>query len=176
MLLAAWIALAPSLASAQTESVTYKASAARIEGGPILFTAGSLWGFGGTLGVHYAFGEQRLFFLGGRIALLGGAASGYGGFGGFADADIGVRSRITSGRMGAFALVTAGGVGGGFIASGALPNPSSPIALFHLALRLGPSFDIGAFALDVLVGPTMIATSFGAAAALETILDLGVRF
>jgi hypothetical protein len=168
-----FLALVPSLASAETQTPTYKPSAARVEGGPILFAgAYDLWGVGGNVSVHYALGEKRLVFVGGRIAFLGGAESGYGGYGGIADAEIGLRPRIVEGRAGAFAFVLAGGVGGAFIASNYL---SSPVGFFHLAARVGPSFDIGAFALDVLAGPAMLANG-AAAGAFECVVDLGVRF
>ncbi len=153
-------------------------SAVRIDAGHVLFVgAYDLWGFGGTVSVHYAVGEQRIFFFGGRLALLGGGESGYGGFGGFADADIGIRPRITAGRTGAFAIVFAGGVGGAFITSGALSSPfPSVLSFLHLALRLGPSFDIGAFTLDALAGPSLLVSGYGAGGALECVLEVGVRF
>lgn len=165
-------ALVPSLAFAQAETTTYRPSAARVEAGSIVYTAvGNLWGVGGTLSVHYAVGEQRLFFFGGRLAMLGGAADGYGGFGGIADADIGLRPRVMTGRTSALALVVGGGVGAAFIS-----DSHFTVALFHLAMRVGPSADLGAFALDVLVGPSLLASDTGAIGAFEGVLDLGLRF
>ena len=38
------------------------------------------------------------------------------------------------------------------------------------------SFDIRAFTLDALVGPALIASDTGASGALESIVELGVRF
>jgi hypothetical protein len=175
----ALLALVPSHASAQTKSATYEPSPARVEAGPILFVgAYDLWGFGGTVSVHYAIGARRLFFLGGRLAFLGGTQDAYGGAGGFADAEVGVRPRLATGRTGAFALVFAGGVGGALIGSSALsaPFPHPVEGFFHLAMRVGPSFDVGAFALDAVAGPAMLASNFGAAGAFECALDLGVRF
>lgn len=163
--------LAPSSAFAQTHA--YEPSAARIEAGGIAFVGGDLAGVGGTVSFHYAFGAQRLVFVGARLAILGGGeqALGVGGFGGIADADFGLRPRLATWRSGAFALAISGGVGGAFISDG-----RTTLGLFHLAARLGPSFDLGAFALDALVGPSMLASGTGAAAALECTLDLGARF
>ncbi len=176
-------ALVPSLAFAQAESpTTYQPSPWRIEGGPILFLSppgNDLWGFGGTVSVHYAVGAQRLFFFGGRLAFLGGAEGNYGGSGGIADVDVGLRPRLATWHTGAFALVFAGGVGGAFIESPAASGPfPSPAWLFHLAMRVGPSFDIGAFTLDALAGPVLLVDQFGGAGGpfVECILDLGVRF
>ncbi len=166
------LALTPSLAFAQVEDATYRPTAARVEAGAIVFAGqGNLWGVGGTISAHYAIGEQRLFFFGGRLALLGGAESGFGGFGGIADVDVGLRPRVVTGRTGAFAWVFALGVGGAFISEG-----HSALGLFHLTMRLGPGFDIGAFTLEALAGPAMLASDNGAAAAVECILDVGARF
>ena len=132
-------ALAPSLAVAQAESpTTYQPSPWRIEGGPILFLSppgNDLWGFGGTVSVHYAVGARRLFFFGGRLAFLGGAEGNYGGSGGIADVDVGLRPRLATWHTGAFALVFAGGIGGAFIESPAASGPFPSALSFGDACR-----------------------------------------
>ena len=162
---------------ARADADAYTPSAFRVYAGPAMWIStesSDTYAIGGTLAFQWHFDARRIFFLGGRAALLEdprGIGSGY--FGGFLDAEIGARPRLVQGRNGAFALVGSGGVGAGFIKCSCSVGPTG---FSHFALRLGPAFDVGPFTMDALAGPTVLWNGDGAAGAIEVVVDLGARF
>ncbi len=66
-----------------------------------------------------------------------------------------------------------GGVGGLFISC----DCGAPtVGVVHMSLRAGLGFDLGAFTVDALAGPTLMWNGDGAAGAVDALVDLGVRF
>ncbi len=152
----------------------------RVYAGPILwvpFEANNfdIFALGGTVAFQYYPERHRVFFFGGRLAFLGDPQGiGYRYVGGFADAEVGVRPRLVARGRNAFALVLSGGVGGEFISALGLAVPTT--GFVHLSLRAGLGFDLGAFTMDAIAGPTMFANGDGAAGAVEALVEVGIRF
>lgn len=154
----------------------YAPSRFRVYAGPALwvpFEISDVYAVGGTVAFQWYPEARRVFFVGGRAAILDdpqGIGSGY--YGGFFDAEIGARPRLVTRGQSAFALVVSGGAGGLFIAC-SCSAPTQGYA--HLALRAGVGFDAGAFTMDALGSVAMFASN-GAAGTTEVVVELGARF
>jgi hypothetical protein len=167
-------ALADGEASRASEPSPFRVYAGPVFWVPFFANNFDVFAVGGSAAFQYYPDRRRVFFVGGRLAFLSdpqGIGSGY--FGGFADAEIGARPRLVESRHNAFTVVVAGGVGGMFIAC---PCSAPAQGYLHMSLRAGLGFDLGAFTMDALGGPAMFASGNGAGGAIETVVEVGVRF
>ncbi len=157
----------------------YEPSRFRIYAGPALwvpFYANNfdVFAIGGTAAFQWYADSRRIVFIGGRLAFLGdpqGLGRGY--VGGYVDGEVGVRPRLISNQRNALTVVVSGSAGGGFIQC---PCSAPTIGDVHMSLRAGLGFDLGAFTMDALVGPTVLWNGDGASGAVETLLEGGLRF
>ena len=155
----------------------YAPSRFRVYAGPALwvpFYINDVYAIGGTVAFQWSFDARRVFFVGGRVAILEdpqGIGARY--YGGIFDAEIGARPRLVTHGQSAFALVASGGAGGAFINC----SCSAPTQGFaHLALRAGVGFDAGAFTMDALGGIALLANDTGFGGTTEVVVDFGARF
>jgi hypothetical protein len=154
----------------------YVPSRFRVYAGPALwvpFQIGDVWAMGGTIAFQWYPEARRVFFVGGRAAILDdprGIGARY--YGGFFDAEIGVRPRIVTRGDSALAFVASGGAGGLFIACSCSAPPEG---FAHLALRAGVGVDAGVLTMNMLGGIAMYASN-GAAGETEVVVELGARF
>ncbi len=148
----------------------YKPSSVRVYAGVMLWgleaSGRFLTDLGATLALDAHVGEDKLFFVGFRTGVVGDSSGTYATF----DLEGGLRPRLFESGDTAFAIVIAGGVGGGLIVTN-----GTTIGLFHLPFRVGPSFDFGAFTTQLLVGPALIANK-AVVGTFEGMVEIGARF
>ncbi len=165
-------AATPPVVHAKTESKDkYKAAGGRVYGGLAIFALGNALGpgiittFGGSLALDGHIGEENLFYVGGRIMVVGSA-----GVIALLDVDFGLRGHVEVGPNSAVIFTLGSGLGGGFASSSI-----GTTGFFHLPLRLGIGVDVNAFTAEALAGPALIAGN-GALGVFESMIQVGIRW
>jgi hypothetical protein len=145
----------------------YRPSRTRVYAGPAIYVIGPAFGVvpGVTATLQYHADPARVFYAGARGEVLF-VADGTQQI--VLSADVGWRPRVVSTESSALAFLL-----GTTLGFGVTTLPLTP--LFHLTAKVGVSWDLGPFTMQVTAGPGMFA-SVETSGSIEAIAELGARF